>query len=364
MGLIRTRLASDADRPALIEFIRDHWSARHVFVADPAVFDWQYRQADGRINMMLAERLEDDASANILGVLGFIPMGRFDPALGDRDIMLALWKVRDDIAPPGLGLRLLKAIQAQLQPRIIGAIGISEMVGPIYRALGYQLDHLCQAAVMNPMAQDRLRLAQGVPADAFATAAPPAQFALRDLDPARDAGLVAALAARGSLQKSWDYLRERYLDHPWYDYDLRLVMQGDRPEAVVIWRAVEAQGARILRIVDVIGGTDWLGEAAALLRPELVAAGAEYIDIMACGLDEDMLRAGGLVSPDWCPGLILPNYFAPYEPRNIRIALAWKNFGPETADKAPMRLFRADSDQDRPNQPMPRRTAAPIPQES
>lgn len=354
MGMIRTRLADAGDRAALIGFIRDHWSARHVFVSDPAVFDWQYRQADGRINMMLAEDVSEDGTSTVLGVLGFIPAGRFDPELGDEDILLALWKVRDDIAPPGLGLRLLKAIQAQLKPRMIGAIGISDMVGPIYRALGYTLDHLGHAAVMNPQARGALRLAQGVPEAGFA-ATPPATRRLRPLDPARDAEAVAALASLGSLRKSWAYVRERYLDHPWYDYDLRLVEQDGVPQALVVWRAVEAMGTRILRIVDVIGDTGWLAEGAALLRPELAVADAEYVDIMGCGLDTEALRAGGFVSPAWNDGLILPNYFAPFEARNIHIALSWKRFD-KAADPPPMRLFRADSDQDRPNQPMPRRT--------
>ena len=353
MGMIRTRLAEQGDRTALIEFVRDHWSARHVFVSDPSVFDWQYCQSDGRINMMLAEDVAEDGSATVLGVLGFIPAGRFDPELGDDDILLALWKVRDDIGPPGLGLRLLKAIQGQLKPRMIGAIGISDMVGPIYRALGYTLDHLAQAAIMNPTAQGRTRLAHGVPDAAFADVLP-ATRSLRRLDPDRDAEAVAALAATGAFRKSWAYVRERYLDHPWYDYRLRIVQQDGAPQALLVWREVEAEGARILRIVDVIGDTDWLAEGAALLRPELALANAEYIDIMGCGLDAQNLRAGGFVSPDWCEGLILPNYFAPFEARNIHIALSWKRFDKAT-DPAPMRLFRADSDQDRPTQPIPRR---------
>ena len=62
---IETRLAMAADRPALLAFIRDHWSARHVFVDAPEVFDWQYAQPDGRLNMVMAAQ-----GGVILGVLG------------------------------------------------------------------------------------------------------------------------------------------------------------------------------------------------------------------------------------------------------------------------------------------------------
>ena len=361
---IETRLAMAADRPALLAFIRDHWSARHVFVDAPEVFDWQYAQPDGRLNMVMAAQ-----GGVILGVLGFIPTGRFDPALGDDDILLALWKVREDLAPPGLGLRLLKFLQSQLRPRMIGAIGISDMVGPIYRALGYTLDRLHQAAIFPPMSESGpmsesrqapaapppLRIAAGVPAEAFAALSAPAEgWRLEQIAPDQGrARLVAladqidALAMAGMPQKSWAYVQDRYLDHPFYDYHLGLLWQGAALHALAIWRRVACNGAHILRIVDIIGQTGWLAHGRALLGPVLVADAAEYLDLMQAGTPDALLQAGGWLSPDWVEGLILPNYFAPFEARNVTINLSWKLFAPEAA--AP-RLYRADSDQDRPNQ--------------
>ena len=52
------------------------------------MFAWQHLQTNSRLNMVLAERVDDDATA-VLGVLGFIPMGRYSPDLGDRDVLLA-----------------------------------------------------------------------------------------------------------------------------------------------------------------------------------------------------------------------------------------------------------------------------------
>lgn len=348
MSVIQTRLATVADRAALIGFIRDHWSASHVFVHAPEVFDWQYGQADGRLNMVLAE--QDGA---ILGVLGFIPMGRFDPALGDEDCLLALWKVRDDLAPPGLGLRLLKFIQSQLKPRLIGAIGISDMVGPIYRALGYSLDRLHQAAIFNPAARGATRIASGVPEAAFAGGGDAGGYRIDRLTDS-DAAAIEALAQAGVPRKSFAYVRDRYLNHPFYRYTCAVIRAGDRVDALAVWRAVTCNGATILRIVDIIGGTDWLAHGRALLLPQVQAAGAEYIDLMQMGTPDEVLRAGGWISPDWAEGLILPNYFAPFEPRNITVALAWKPFG---GDRGAVRFYRADSDQDRPNQ-------APVAQET
>lgn len=348
-------MAEAADRAALIDFIRDHWSAKHVFVHQPEVFDWQYGQPDTRINMVLAEDLAEDGTATILGVLGFIPMGRFDPALGDRDLLLALWKVREDLAPPGLGLRLLKSVQSLLSPRLIGAIGISDMVGPIYKALGYQLDKLHHAALFDPARSAQCLIAAGVP-EALPEAHTDPALTIRTITPA-DHAAIDAFASAALPAKSMDYIRTRYADHPWYDYQLRLVERDGAPVAVVVWRAVQAQGSAILRIVDIIGDTGWLAGAAPLLLPELARSGAEYFDVMQCGVAAADLAQGGWLTTDDCPGLILPNYFAPFESRNVTIALSWKCFGSEGAD-LPVRLFRADSDQDRPNEPTPLRRRA------
>ena len=160
---ISTRFVTAADRVAVLDFIRSHWSAGHVFVHCPEIFDWQYRQADGRFNMVFAT-----ADDKVLGILGFIPMGRFDSALCDTDVLLALWKVREDIAPPGLGLSLLKFVRSTLNPGFIGAIGISDMVHPIYRALGYRLDRLQHSAIFPSCGSPQAcRIARGVPDSAF-----------------------------------------------------------------------------------------------------------------------------------------------------------------------------------------------------
>lgn len=349
MTQISIRLAGSGDRVALIAFIRDHWNPNHIFVRAPEVFDWQYAGPDGRVNMVLAEMGGAD-ERRILGILGFIPAGRFDPALGDRDIMLAVWKVRDDLAPPGLGLRLLKYLQVVLSPRLIAAIGISDIVEPIYRILGYRTGTLTQAALFNPDRIGRTVLARNVPANAAMRSETTGGHALVEIASGADAetrAAIDALGAAGLPAKSWAYLQARFLDHPWYRYALRGVVRGGRLAAVVVWRPVEVEGARILRIVDFVGDDRWLSNAPSLLIPELSRAGAEYVDIVQDGIGPERLRAGGLVGPADHPELVLPGYFAPFEARTVPIKFAYKLFGDAVT---PVRLMRADSDQDRPNQ--------------
>jgi hypothetical protein len=348
--MIRVRIATADDQQRLIDFVHDHWSATHIFTQRPDVFAWQHLQADGRLNMVLAEEV-DVPDERVLGVLGFIPMGRFDPGLGDRDLLLAIWKVDEATAPPGVGLRLLKFLRSELEPRMIAAIGTSKMVRRIYEVLRYRVGALHQSAIFNPGCRDALMVAANVPAFAFDQAAELPADVLKLMpfsadDGARLRATVDALGESGIPGKGWSYVEARYLHHPWYQYETRLVHSGGRPVSVVVWRAVQASDTHVLRIVDVIGDTDWLRHARFALQEEVVRADAEYIDLMQWGIDPALLADAGFVSVDNHPDMLLPNYFAPFEARNMQIELAVKVFDD---DDAPVKLFRADSDQDRPN---------------
>lgn len=348
--MIRTRFATTGDRDRLVEFVRDHWTPGHVFTERPDLLEWQHAESDGRLNFVLAE---DDTDGGVIGVLGFIPFGHFDPALGVRDVTLAIWKVRETGVPPGVGLNLLKFLRKELDPRLIAAIGTSEMVRPLYRALRYTVGTMSHHALFGPHDDHATVVASGVPANAFAAAEPSDRVELRVLAADSSAGLrddVDRLAGRAVPAKSWTYLATRYLAHPWYSYELRAVYLDGDLAAVVVWRAVVADGVPVLRIVDIVGDTGWLGAAAYALQREVVAADAEYVDLVQWGVDPASLGEAW-VSPATTEGLVLPNYFSPFERRNVEIGMAVKVFVDDAAEGADgaVHLYRADSDQDRPN---------------
>lgn len=337
-GPISLRLAVAADKARMLQFLADHWRADHIFVQAPALFDWQYRKPDGAYHIVLAL----DEAGTVLGFLGYIPTGQFDPALGCNEIMLAIWKVREDMVLPGVGLRLLKWIEKTHKPRVIGAIGISDMVEPIYSAFKYRLGELHHAALFGAGGAMGA-IARAVPELALAQTS---SDRLRLSDLPSDQGAVDLVAQGPGLKKSWHYLRTRYSEHPYYDYTLRGIFAGDVLQAIVIWRRVAVGDAAVLRIVDVVGPTEALAQVTHALRDAVLAAQADYIDILAGGVDVDCLRTAGFVSPIDHPDLILPNFFNPFEARNVTVKLAYRCFDiPERI----LALFRADSDQDRPN---------------
>ncbi|MEO0322497.1 MAG: hypothetical protein AAF447_06050 [Myxococcota bacterium] len=361
-----------ADEEAELQaFLEAHWRRDHVFVHAPELLRFQHLDAHdpGRLNFVVARDGGADGGA-MLAALGFIPLRQYGVAAGPVDVMLAIWKVRDD-APPGLGLALLKFLRGRLRPRLIGAFGLSEMVVPLYRALGYQVGTAGHHALFHPDAPG-----EGIALRPGAPVLPPADAAgwsLRPLDLTEESDALRALADAQAPFKPRGYLRHRFAAHPVYRYAASGVFEGRELRAAVVWRRQPACNRSCLRIVDLWGDDAALGHVGTSLLRLLEDEGADYLDLVEVGADENALRAAGFLSPSLHgpvsqsrtshgrtsqsrmarAGLVLPSYFDPFERRNVALSYAFK----APKDTPRVRLFRGDSDQDRPNR-MPRRAAA------
>ena len=69
---------------------------------------------------------------------------------------------------------------------------------------------------------------------------------------------------------------------------------------------------------------------------------AEYIDCVNFGIDEETFLNAGFTKLHLDRDTIIPNYFEPFERKNIKIEFSYKS-------KKPYMVFKGDSDQDRPN---------------
>jgi len=335
-----TRLPAEFEVDRLCEFLAQHWRSDHVFVRRPEILTWQHRDEErGLLNFVIAE--EDD---EIVGLLGFIPFRRFDPTLTTDSIALAIWKVTEK-ASPGTGVQLLRHLMATRRPTTTLAIGLSDMVVPIYRALGFTtgvMDHFALFPAEQQIAKSRAR---AKPPDS--PSSPSVDVLAWSLD-LKDTlhSEVESLLRSNALEKSVDYYRQRFINHPWFRYQPLVVGSKGRPVLVVILRRVESPDGALFRIVDVGGELTYLSKIGPILNELLETTGALYVDLVMSGADRDAMLAGGFVSRSSDKNLVLPNYFDPFQPTNIDIAFTFKTVN---AYAEGIHLHLADSDQDRPN---------------
>lgn len=357
-GRVEIRFSKTSDEPQILQFLRTHWRANHIFVTHPEVLQWQHKSPDApldELTFVFARRLDVAGTPEIVGLLGFIPFRRFDTSADWSELALAIWKVREDVEAPGLGLQLLKAIERKYRPALICAIGISKEVEPIYSALGYKVGRLSHAALFREVPPKGEPVALGVPNSARRRLLVDGNIAMMPIvGPVLPISLsstdIDRIGLIGLPRKSWTYILNRYVRHPYYEYQIRAVAAEHSLMAIVIWRQVSTPYGKVLRIVDVIGNSEVLARCGGHLQRELADSESEYVDLMQWGINSQTLSAGGFAIAGEHEGLVLPIHFEPFSRCKVQIRLAFR-IAPDFVDRK-VQLFRADSDQDRPNQPL------------
>lgn len=109
-----------------------------------------------------------------------------------------------------------------------------------------------------------------------------------------------------------------------------------------IWviRRIAVGGHICIRLVDMMGSMEELTQIGSYVQNFLEQNQAEYIDCYNYGIAKEQFINTGFHMVDG--DTIIPNYFEPFEKKNVEIHYAF------TGEK-PVVIFKADAGQDRPN---------------
>ena len=344
MATVLGRCRAD-DVPDLLRFLDEHWKRGHAFTRCRALLDWQHRDAGGAAYSFVLARRESDSE--LMGILGFLPTCRFDPALAaDNTLWLTTWKVREDAAEAGLGLRMLRFLTDAERHVAVGAITVNAGTQPIYKRLGYRVGELRHYVLPNPdvarfelAAIDRAALPPAVDGASNTLSAMP-----MDTENASEWASRLHMDGDGPScpRKTVTYFANRYLRHPIYRYAVHALLEGATPLAIVATRVAAHGGRRALRIVDYAGPPDVLARAGGAILRIVGEHDAEYADVYNAGIDPGIFASAGFLAIDPDGPTIVPDHFEPFERSNVRLWFSLKG------NTAPV-LFKGDADQDRPN---------------
>ena len=326
----------------LIEFIDKYWRKNHIFVLSKEMFDFQHLNLEeNRYDFIIAKHRE---SGEIHSCFGFVTTQHFDNDIKDIVIWPAIWKTRDDIKVKGLGVSLFYFLKENIDVDSISPLGISEIALSIYKHWNFETGkirhyvlpnhnlseyHLCDNLDKIPavnMEEDTLELKQiGLQ-----------EYANIDINEEVFSNL--------NKYKSKKYYAKRFFNHPIYKYEMYTIGDEQHVKAIVIARVCGHEGHNCLRIVDYIGDVTYLKTVGNQLYNIMVKNNYEYIDFVEVGLDDKKLNDAYFIDKDTIDGLVVPNYFEPFEKRNVYLDYALKT----VSGYKPV-FFKADSDQDRPN---------------
>ena len=340
MGIYKFKICEKEDLPRLITFIDTYWKKNHILVRSKEILDFQYynRETD-KYDFVLAENTQ---TGELDGIRGWIRVDQFDPALAQYDeVWSAVSKVRTDVENNEikvLGSYLWRYLEKH---KGFGTVGISRFSFAMHTAIRHKTCSLGQYFILNRETKE-FKIAV-VPSNYQTPAeAKVSNWHLREIE---DINSIPdnAVPAYYRPFKSKTYLINRFAKHPVYHYHFYGIYAGNDLKAILVGKFVEINGGKILRIVDVLGSLEDVGCLHDDFQTILHESGSEYVDFLCFGIEDAVFQNLGFDKLDTeQDNLIIPNYFEPFEAKNIVINGAYK-----PAERYCM--FKADADQDRPS---------------
>jgi hypothetical protein len=339
-----------SDIPALQEFIHRIVREQHILSISRELLCWLHEnRSEKQLNFFIAKRPD---SKEIIGIVGFTPFEHFDPELRPLKVVYtSLWFIDLDCNIRGLGLQLFSHMLKQLQADAYIGLAMTDEALAMHRLLGFKTGYINHFYMVNQqMKQFHLvdRFDGNYVSDHAET---PSQTLVERIPEDR------FLEETRSLQK-WDgiypektptYFRNRYTDHPIYNYDLYAISAEEGTQAVIVIRKASAEGAHALRVVDYIGNPEALIGTQKSFQEILTKQEAEYIDFYNYGFEDTVFAGAGFLKQSESTQVVIPDHFEPFEKRNITISYAYKIAKDRSDLEDRLVLFKGDGDQDRPS---------------
>ena len=108
----------------VILFINEYWQKDHILTKSRELLNWQhYDKKNERYNFVIAKSRKNN---EIHGLIGFIISNIYDEDIISPIRWGAIWKIREDVAPKGLGLYLKGYMEMEIPVEYIGGVGLSK----------------------------------------------------------------------------------------------------------------------------------------------------------------------------------------------------------------------------------------------
>jgi hypothetical protein len=353
-------------------FAMDEWQLMDQFIAktygdkyimrNREVFEWHFCQGDSQNATMMNARDGDQ----VIGILGYIPTQFFWGELG-QPIMgawMANWMVLEEHRT-GVGALLIRRMQENF--KIVAGQGAGENNRVIVAKMGFNFLKYTQRyqMVFNLKALEDFQIEFDI-----ACISPFVYKEVAEIDTDQVYLQTQAMSPQlyapnwehypslrfGTL-RDLDYINHRYLNFPFFNYQLLITGSAETP-SILVFRIEETKGItqkKVARILEFIFPENKQGKkdantlfARATL--EFKQQGCVFVDYYCtAGLHKDVILSCGLKKE--LQGDKLPNLFNPVVAKTIDQNLEiWTDKSiSEKFGWSELYVTRSDGDQDRPN---------------
>lgn len=344
--LFEIRLANKNEINLIINFINEHWERNHFFVNNIDFFNWQYTNfKKKKINFLLAIKKKTNS---ICSILGFIPFSKFDESNNDEVCWMSLWKTSEEAKGLGLGRELMNELEKTYKKSLLSTVGANFKTLEIYKKKGFIVGSLNHYYLINKKKNNfkliKLEYAKKVNIHAKVNEINKhKKIFIADIN---DINLFFNEQNLDDIKpkKTKNYLINRYLKHPIYNYNVLKIIEKDKILGIVIIRKCVYKQFSALRIIDFIGRSMILKGLYQEWQKLLTKYNSEYVDFYNIGIKHLDLTQSGFEKREEMDKVIIPNHYEPFEQKNVDIL-----FMISKSKYKSFRIFKGDSDQDRPS---------------
>lgn len=335
LDLYEIRYCKKEEYDKLRNFFYYYWKKNHILCKSKEIFEFQHGTApNGYYDFVVAVHKE---TGEFHAVLGFIRSSLYDGLEYNEPQVIygALWKVRNDVENKEIrkvGLGVLYYLLEKFPNSTYITLGLSKYSQIIYEALHFNYGTLKHYYIANRH-KDRFRIIKN-----------PILKAEKKIN--RNIEIKLVNVNKSDIQNSFypnkntEYIKRRYLNHPTYKYDVLGIYKNGQLICEWIIRKICVKQSNCVRIIDMLGTLDGLGDFEENVIEFLNQNKAEYIDCYNYGIELQKFSEIGF--REVIGETIVPNYFEPFEQKNIDIHFAYNN-------EQPAVIFKGDGDQDRPS---------------
>lgn len=322
------RFAKTDDIPNIMYFIDKYWRKNHIMSRSRGLFEFQHKWGE-EVSFVISEK-----KGEITGLLGYIPYSD-----KNRDVTLAIWKITKT-EETMQGINILTFLRENGDIHRIAAPGINPKTRSIYKFLGLSTGKMKQWYRLRCMAEYKIAKVNDTVIPGYTKQEGITQYQITSFDQAvNQFGIENCLVRERQLYKSREFIKRRYFEHPTFKY-IKYGLTYEDKYLFLVLRVQNCKNSALLRVIDCIGDHELLKYFTPEIDRLLTEYDCEYADCYETGVSDIIFEQGG-----WKPvvdsGNIMPDYFAPFEQRNIDIY-----YMSETEDAV---LFKGDGDMDRPS---------------
>jgi len=327
----------------LAVFIDTYWKKDHILARSPDFLKWQhYDNTDNLYNFVIATY---KPTCEIHAIFGYTLSSHFDNNINEPILWGNIWKNREDINEPGLGM-MVCWLTYEIYSNV-GRSGLGLSKAAMRQARGYVKIGLSdQYYILHPH-KTVFKIASNVhEVDRYNPKAIIADKILVSCPENLYNEKIDPIIKTIPRHKSKKYYINRFYNHPIYSYHAYGIKDiNDDIIGVLFCRFCEFENARCLRIVDYFGIDGALIGCLKAFLNLLKESDAEYIDFICVNMPAIEMELAGFINRRNKIDIIIPNYFEPFIQDNIDIYYSIDRYHPPYDQ----RIFKADSDQDRPS---------------